>query len=98
MDLKTEAFRNHLASIIPDSTVWHTITANNKHKYVINTNGPPHCHWLFVQRIFIEDKTEHEMIKSFAHSNAPNLLRGSRQPLRLYLSNEGLKPVDEHFS
>ncbi len=98
MDLKTEAFRNHLATIIPDSKVRYEITANNKHKYIIDTNGPPHCHWLFVQRVFIEDKTEQEMIESFALCNAPNILRGSRQPLRLYLSNEGLKSVDEHFS
>jgi hypothetical protein len=98
MDIKVEAFRNYLATIIPNSTVRHKITKDIKHEFTINMNVPPHCHRLFVQRVFIEDKTEQDMIESFTLCNAPNIFQDSGISLRLYLSNEGLEPVDEHFS
>jgi len=96
MDPKVKALQTELSKIFPEGRVLYQF-ANELHKFRIERNGPPHCHWLYVKRTYIDDLTEQEIIQSLGRWQIPNAFHQSVQSRWIYLSERGVRDVDEHF-
>ena len=94
MEPKAEAIRKELAKSFPEGRVEYQF-ANELHKYRLERDGP--THWLYVERNFLDDTQENELIESLATLRIPEAFHSSPKSLWLYLSKNGIKEVDDVF-
>lgn len=65
------------------------------HKFRLNRDGP--SQWLYVARNFLEDHTMPELLTNIRDWKIPEAFRGSSQNRWLFLSEAGVKEVDDRF-
>ena len=94
MDPKVQALFAELQKVFPTGDVEYRFE-NELHKYRLERDGP--SQWLYVSREFLDDHPPPELLASFARWRIPETFHSSAQNLWLYLSEAGIREVDDKF-
>ena len=94
MDPKASALLVELEKIFPGGRVEYQF-ANELHKFHLERDGP--SHWLYVERTFVEDHTEQELVASLAHNGISQTFQASQHSLWLALGERGVRKVDDRY-
>ena len=94
MEPKSQAIFDELMKVFPEGNVEY-LFGNGLHKFRLEREGP--SQWLYVSREFVDDHTAQEIITRFSGFQISEAFRGSPNNLWLFLSEAGVREVDDNF-
>ncbi len=95
MSEKTDAIKNHILEGMPRRSI-ECLNKNGFHKFRIETDGP--THWLYMSEEIVDD-SESDILKNLIDIyQVVETFNQSENSKWLYLSGNGVREVDEHFT
>ena len=94
MEPKIQALFNELKKVFLKGNVEYRFESE-LHKFRLERDGP--YQWLYVAREFVDDYTVPELLASLSSWKIPDVFRSSSQNRWLFLSEAGIREVNDSF-